>query len=76
MFEKLDMVLDSRGNKIPEKIDKVILKHSSALQNQFERYFAEKSDENVNFMRNPFIFPAEKLTDECQDEFLKLTITI
>jgi len=37
MFDKLDMLFDSRGNKMSEKIKKDISKHLSALQNEFER---------------------------------------
>ena len=72
MFEKLDIVLDNRGNKMPEKIKEDISKHLSALQNEFEKYFAETSDQDLDFVRNPFKFPVEKLPDECQDEFLEL----
>jgi len=40
--------------------------------NEFERYFPETSDEDLDFVRNPFKFPVEKLPDECQDKFLEL----
>jgi len=49
MFEKLDVILDSRGNKMPEKIRKDISKHLSALQNEFERYFPKTSNKDLDF---------------------------
>ena len=73
MFEKVDMLLDSREeSSMPEVVKKDIVKHLSNLQNEFVRYFPETSDEKLNFVRNPFTIPVEKLSDECQDEFLEL----
>jgi len=46
----------------------------SALQIEFERYYPETSDEDVDFVRNPFKFPVEKLPDE--DESLELKIIL
>ena len=73
ILEKLDMLLDSREeSSMPEVVEKDIVKHLSNLQNKFDRYFPEASDENFDFVRNLFTFPIEKLSDECQDEFLEL----
>ena len=44
----------------------------SNLQNKFDRYFPETSDEDLDFVRNPFTFSIEKLSDECQNKFLEL----
>ena len=57
---------------MPEVVEKDIVKHLSNLQNEFDRYFPETSDEELDFVRNPFTFPVEKLSDECHDEFLEL----
>ena len=73
MFEKVDMLLDSRDeSNMPEVVEKDIVKHLSNLQNKFNRYFPETSDEELDFVRNLFTFPVEKLLDECQNEFLEL----
>ena len=73
MFEKVDILLDSREeSSMPEVVEKDIVKHLSNLQNKFNRYFPETNDEELNFVRNPFTFLVEKLSDECQDEFLEL----
>ena len=57
---------------MPEVVEKDIVKHLSNLQNKFDRYFPETSDEELDFVKNPFTFPVEKLSDECQDEFSEL----
>ena len=57
---------------MPEVVEKNIVKHLSNLQNEFDRYFSETSYEELDFVRNPFKFPVEKLSDECQDKFLEL----
>ena len=74
MFEKVDMLLDSREeSSMPEVVvEKDIAKHLSNLQNEFDRYFPETSDEELDFVRYSFTFPVEKLSDECLDEFLEL----
>jgi len=45
---------------------------SPSIRFQEIGYFPETGDEDLDFVRNPFIFPVEKLPDECQDEFLEL----
>ena len=73
MFKKVDMLLDSREeSSMPEVVEKHIVKHLSNLQNEFDRYFPETNDEELDFVRNPLTFPVEKLLDECQDKFLEL----
>ena len=73
MFEKVDMLLESREkSSMPEVVEKDIAKHLSNLQNEFDRYFPETSDEELDFVRNPFTFSVEKLSDEHQDKFLEL----
>ena len=68
MFEKVDMLLDSREeSSMPEVVQKDIEKHLLNLQNEFDRYFHETSDKELDFVRNPFTFSVEKLLDECQD---------
>ena len=57
---------------MPEVVEKDIVKHLSNLQNEFDRYFPKTNDEELDFVRNSFTFPVEKLSDECQDEFLEL----
>ena len=45
MFEKVDMLLDSREeSSMPEVVQKDIEKHLLNLQNEFDRYFPETSD--------------------------------
>ena len=61
MFEKVDMLLDSRKESMPEIVEKDIVKHLSNPQNKFDRYFPETGDEELDFVRNPFTFPVEKL---------------
>ena len=73
MFEKVDMLLDSREeSSMPEVVAKDIVKHLSNLQNEFDRYFPDTNDEELDFVRNPVTFPVKKLSDQCQDEFLEL----
>ena len=67
------MLFDSREEScMPEVVEKDIVKHLSNLQNEFDRYFSATSDEELDFVRNLFTFPVEKLSDECQNEFLEL----
>ena len=72
MFEKLNILLDERPEGMPDHIKNGILKHLSALESELERYFPETTDEDLDFVRNPFKYPVEKLADDCHDEFLKL----
>ena len=73
IFEKVDMLLDSREEScMPEVVEKDIVKHLSNLQNKFNSYFSETSDEELDFVRNLFTFPIKKLSNERLDEFLKL----
>ena len=72
MFEKLDILLDNGENKLAVQIENGILKHLSTLENEFERYFLEITNDELDFIRNLFTFSVEKRSDECQDEFLEL----
>ena len=73
IIREKNILLDSREeSSMPEIVEKNIVKHLSNLQNEFDRYFPETSDEELNFVRNPFTCPIEKLSDECQDELLEL----
>ena len=72
LFEKLDILFDNRENKLAVQIGNGILKHLSTLESQFERYFPEITTDELDFVRNLFTFSVEKLSDECQDEFLEL----
>ena len=72
MFEKLDMLVDHREIGLPVQIKSDILEHLSSLESEFERYFPEISYDELDFVRNPFTFSVEKVSDECQDEFLDL----
>ena len=72
MLEKLDILLDERLDGMPNHIKNGILEHLSALKSEFERYFSETTDEDLDFVKNPFKYPVEKLADECQDKFLEL----
>ena len=72
MFEKLDILLDERPEGMPDHIKNGILEHLSVLESELERYFPETTDEDLDFVRNPFKYPVKKLADDCQDEFLEL----
>ena len=72
MFEKLDIILYERPEGMPDHIKNGILEHLSALESELERYFPETTDEDLDFVRNPFKYPVEKLADDCQDKFLEL----
>ena len=72
VFEKLYIRFDNRKNKLAVQIGNGILKHLSTLESQFERYFPEITTDELDFIRNLFTFSVEKLSDECQDEFLEL----
>ena len=72
MFEKLDILLDNRENKLAVQIENGILKHLSTLENEFERYFPEVTNDELDFVKSLFTFSVEKLSYECQDEFLEL----
>ena len=67
------MLFDNREEScMPEVVEKDIVKHLSNLQSEFGRYFPETSDEELDFVRNLFTFPVEKLSNESLDEFLGL----
>ena len=72
MFEKLDILLDERPEGMPDHIKNGILEHLSALESELERYFPKTTDEDLDFVRNPFKYLVEKLADDCQDKFLEL----
>ena len=44
----------------------------TALENEFNQYFTELSDDVLDLLRNPFKLSVEKVPDHCQDEFLEL----
>jgi len=69
MFEKLDMLLDSRENKMPELIEKGILKHLSALGKEFERYFPETSDEDLDLVRIRLHFQSKSFQMNARTNF-------
>ena len=71
MFQKLDILLDNRENKLAVQIENGILKHLSTLENEFERYFPKITNDELDFVKNLFTFSVEKLSDECQDEFFQ-----
>ena len=48
------------------------MKHLSSFESEFERYFQEISYNELDFVRSPFTFSVEKVSDECQDEFSDL----
>ena len=49
MFEKVDMLLGSREeSSMPKVVEKDIVKHLSNLQNEFDRYFPEITDEELD----------------------------
>ena len=53
MFEKADMLLDSRKeSSILKVVEKDSVEHLSNLQNEFDRYFPKTSDEQLDFVRN------------------------
>ena len=54
MFEKLDILLDERPEGMPDHIKIGILEHLSALESELKRYFPETTDEDLDFVRNPF----------------------
>ena len=57
MFEKVEMSLESREeSSMPEVVEKDIVKHLSNLQNEFDRYFPETNNKELDFVRNPFTF--------------------
>ena len=64
MFEKLDILLDEGPEGMPDYIKTEIQKHLSALESELERYFPETTDEDLDFARNPFKYPVEKLADD------------
>ena len=72
MLEKLNILFDNRENKLAVQIENGILKHLLTLENEFERYFLEITNDKLDFVRNPFTFCVEKLSDECQNKFLEL----
>ena len=49
-----------------------ILKYLSTLESEFERYFPEITNDELDFVKNIFTFSVEKISDECYDEFLEL----
>ena len=72
MFEKLDKLIDARLNGIPDGImENGIMEHLSALESEFERYFLETTNEDLEFVRNSFRYPVDKPAGECQDNFLE-----
>ena len=64
MFEKLDILHDERPDGMSDDIKNGILEHFSALESEFKKYFLKTTDEDLNFVKNPFTYPVEKLADE------------
>ena len=56
MFEKLDILLDNRENKLTVQIENGILKHLSTLENEFERCFPKITSDKLDFVKNLFTF--------------------
>ena len=68
MFEKLDILLDNRENKLPVQIENDIVKHLLTLEKEFESFFPENTNDKLDFVRNPFTLSVKNLSDEYQDE--------
>ena len=49
-----------------------VLEHLSTLESEYERYFPKITNDELDSVRNPFLFSVEKLSDECKYELLKL----
>lgn len=59
MFERLDMILTSNSDQVE-------------LEKEFETYFPEVSNDEMDMVRNPFRFSVQQLPDAFQDQFLEL----
>ena len=53
------------GPKLSAQIENGILKNLSTLESEFEKYFPEIINDELDFVRNLFTFSVEKLSDEC-----------
>jgi len=51
---------------------KFIVRHITALEDEFEQYFPEINGDELDLVRNPFRLQVEKIPNEYQDEFLEL----
>ena len=71
ILEKLYILLDTRVNILPGQIENGILERLSTLESEFEKYFPEIANNKLDFVRNPFSFFVEKLSDDCQDKSLE-----
>ena len=73
MYEKLSSILDvcSDDKELAQFTNISILLHLTALENKFDRYFPDLSDDDWNLVRNPFKLSAEQVPDHCLDESLE-----
>ena len=55
MFEKLAIHLDERPDGMPNHIKNGNLEHLSAFESEFERYFSETTDEDLDFVKKSFL---------------------
>ena len=74
MFEELSSILkvDDQELVLSDSQKELILQHLEALKSEFMKYFPDINDDELGFIRNPFILPVEKIPDSLQDEFLEL----
>lgn len=74
MFERLCSMLDEEAEEIETELKTEIIAHLDSLDEQFERYFPELTQEEAALVRNPFSpsLDVASLPDRIQDEYLDL----
>lgn len=70
MFERLSSIIDDKN--VPISIKNEISQHLSALHIEFEKYFADIREQDLDLVRNPFRLSVEKCPDQFQDELIDL----
>lgn len=74
MFDRLSSTTDKGANELDSVLKSEIISHLDSLDEQFERYFPELTQEDAALVRNPFSSSLDvaSLPDEIQDEYLDL----
>lgn len=74
MFEKLCGVMDESEGELDQFLKDEITGHLESLEEEFQQYFPELTEEEEALVRNPFsaTLDISSIPDEVQDEFLDL----
>lgn len=74
MFENLSSQVETFNGEVGDNLREEISNHLQSLENEFQHYFPELTEDEAALVRNPFSphLNIDSIPDEVQDEFLDM----